>query len=89
MANTRIDIDMTKFLSVRIATAAACVIKAHELFSEVKAVLDSAGIYADQAPLTGLAADKAEALYGVIKNACVNVGSAKTEMCKIDQGIEL
>lgn len=89
MSNNRVEMEMSKCLSVRIATAAACVIKAEELFKESKAILDSAGSFDDQAPLTGLTVGKAEELYTIISNACVNVGTAKVEMSKIDQGIEI
>jgi hypothetical protein len=89
MASTRIEMDMTKFLSVRIATAAAHVIKAKDLFTNAKLVLDSAGVAADQAYLTGLTEAQATALYTVISNAVANVGTAVTEMRKIEAGIEV
>lgn len=89
MANTRIEMDLTKFLAVRIATAASHVIKANELFASAKAVLDSAGVAVDQAPLTGLSEAKATELYTVISNAVSNTGTARTEMRKIEAGIDV
>lgn len=89
MANARIEMDMTRFLSLRIATAAAHVIRAKELFDESKAVLDSAGTAVEQAPLAGLTEAQAAALYTVVSNAVSNVGTALTEMRKIDMGIDL
>ena len=89
MANTRIEMDLTKFLSVRIATAAAHVIKANELFLSAKAIFDAAGTSVDQAPLTGLSEALATDLYTVVSNACSNTGTARTEMKKIDNGINV
>jgi hypothetical protein len=89
MANTRLEMDLSKFVSQQIATAAACVMRAKGLFTSAKLVLDSAGTFADQAPLTGLTAEQAEALYTVISNAVANVGTAATEMPKILMGIEV
>jgi hypothetical protein len=89
MANTRLEMDLTKFIPQQIATAAAHVIRAKELFGSVKSVLDSAGTFVDQAPLTGLTTEQAEALYTVVSNAVANVGTASTEMPKILMGIEI
>jgi len=89
MANTRIEMDMTKFLSVRIATAAAHAIAANELFISSKAVLDAAGVAADMAPLVGLTEALAGDLYTVISNAVSNTNTARTEMKKIEAGIEV
>jgi hypothetical protein len=89
MANTRLELDMTKFISQQIATAAAHVIKAKELFGAVKSVLDSAGSFVDQSPLTGLTTEQAESLYTVVSNAVFNVGTAATEMPKILMGVEV
>jgi hypothetical protein len=88
MANTRIELDLTKFVSVRIAQATAHAIKANELFISAKALLDSAGTTADQMPLTGLTEAKAGELYTVIVNAVANSNTLRTEMRKIDQGVE-
>ena len=89
MANTRIEMDLTKFLPMRIAKAAAHVIAAKALFDQAKAVLDAAGVAADQAPLTGLSEANAGLLYTVISNAASNVGTAVTEMRKIDSGVDV
>ncbi len=89
MANTRIEMDLTKFLSMRFAMAAAHVIAANELFLSSKAVLDPAGLADDQAPLTGLTAAQAENLYTVVSNAASNTSTARTEMKKIDAGVDV
>ena len=89
MANTRIEMDLTKFLPVRIATAAAHVIAANELFLSAKAVLDAAGLAADMAPLLGLSEALAGDLYTIVSNAVSNTGTARTEMKKIDAGIDV
>ena len=89
MANTRIEMDLTKFLSMRIATAAAHVVKANELFTSAKAILDAAGVATDQAPLTGVTVAQATDLYTVIGNAVSNSATTRTEMRKIDSGIDV
>lgn len=89
MANTRIEMDLTKFLSMRIATAAAHVIKANELFTASKGILDAAGASADQAPLTGLTEEKAAELYTVVVNGVSNTNAARTEMRKIEAGVDV
>lgn len=91
MANMRIEMDINKFVAMRIAMAAAHLIKANELFLSSKALLAAVdfSVPANMAALVGVTEAEASALWQLILTAVTNTTTARTDMAKIDQGIEV
>ena len=74
---------------MKIAKAAAHAIKANELFLSAKLVLDAANVPADQGVLLGITAENAALLYTLVTGAVSNSNTLRTEMKRIDAGVDV
>lgn len=85
----RYEMDLARFLAQRIATAAAHIIRADELMSSAKQVMQSTETTAEIAALLGLTDAQATAVQTLVNTAVTNLGTARTDMRKIEAGIDV